>query len=52
MVKMYNQLSDRGLEILAFPCNQFGNQEKGSNSEIKEFAQQKYGAKFPLFTKI
>jgi glutathione peroxidase len=38
--------------VLAFPCNQFGGQEPGSNSEIKAFAQQKCPSTFPLFDKI
>ena len=40
------------LEILAFPCNQFGGQEPGTDEEIKAFALNKYGAAFPLFSKI
>ena len=40
-----------GLEILAFPCNQFGGQEPGTNIEIKEFARECYGANFPMFSK-
>jgi len=44
-------LHDQGLEILAFPCNQFGRQEPKSNQEIKAFAESK-GASFPLFEKI
>jgi len=43
---------EKGLKILAFPCNQFGNQEPGTNEEIKKFAQGKYGVKFDLFSKI
>lgn len=38
--------------VLGFPCNQFGAQEPGTNAEILEFAQSKYGASFPLFSKI
>jgi len=38
--------------VLAFPCNQFGSQEPGTNAEIYQFATQKYGATFPLFAKI
>ena len=38
--------------MLAFPCNQFGNQEPGSNEEIHEFATSKYDANFPMFAKI
>jgi len=41
----------RGLEILAFPCNQFGGQEPGSNEDIKAFAKSR-GAKFRLMDKI
>ena len=38
--------------MLAFPCNQFGNQEPGGNAEILEFATSKYGVTFPMFEKI
>jgi glutathione peroxidase len=38
--------------VLAFPCNQFGAQEPGSNDEILEFARSKYGVGFPMFSKI
>ncbi len=38
--------------MLAFPCNQFANQEPGSNSEILEFAASNYGVTFPMFEKI
>jgi glutathione peroxidase len=38
--------------VLGFPCNQFGAQEPGSDAEILEFAQSKYGVDFPLFSKI
>ena len=40
-----------GLEILAFPCNQFGGQERGSNPEIKQFACTRFKAEFPIFDK-
>jgi len=40
------------LRILAFPCNQFGSQEPGTNAEIKEFATGKYGVKFDMFAKL
>lgn len=43
--------AEKGLRILAFPCNQFGKQEPGSDAEIKEFAKAQ-GAKFDLFSKI
>ena len=38
--------------MLGFPCNQFGAQEPGTDAEILEFATSKYGATFPLFSKI
>ncbi|GAB2303579.1 Glutathione peroxidase 7 [Dionaea muscipula] len=41
-----------GFEILAFPCNQFGGQEPGSNKEIKEFACTRFKAEFPIFDKV
>jgi glutathione peroxidase len=41
-----------GFEILAFPCNQFGGQEPGSNPEIKQFACARYKAEFPIFDKV
>jgi len=41
-----------GLEVLAFPCNQFGMQEPGSNEEIKQFACTRYKAEFPIFDKV
>jgi len=41
-----------GLVILAFPCNDFGAQEPGSNADIKKFARKNYGVEFELFSKI
>ena len=52
LVQIYNQYSDQGLQILAFPCNQFGNQEPGSPQDIEDFARGKYGVQFPIFEKI
>ncbi|MFN2328986.1 MAG: glutathione peroxidase [Chromatocurvus sp.] len=49
---IYADLSDRGLEVLGFPCNQFGSQDPGSNAEISEFCQLNYGVTFPMFGKI
>lgn len=43
---------DKGLEILGFPCNQFANQDKGSNEEIQEFCSLNYGVTFTMFQKI
>ncbi len=50
--KIYEQYKDNGFEVLAFPCNQFGGQEPGSNEEIKEFCSVNYGVTFKLFNKI
>ena len=49
---LYERYKDSGLEILGFPCNQFGYQEKGSNDEIRSFCKVKFGIKFPMFEKI
>ena len=46
---LYNK---EGLEILAFPCNQFKNQESGTDKEIQSFCQLNYGLKFPVYSKI
>lgn len=50
--KVYSEYKDDGLEILAFPCNDFGGQEPGTNSEIQEFCTGNYGVTFKLFDKI
>ncbi|KTW29410.1 hypothetical protein T552_01362 [Pneumocystis carinii B80] len=50
--KLYQKYKDSGFEILAFPCNQFGNQEPGTNEEIVEFCSLKYQVTFPVFDKI
>ena len=49
---IYKKYKDQGLEILAFPCNQFGGQEPGTNEEIKNFCSSKYDVTFKLFDKI
>lgn len=49
---LYEKYKDAGFEILAFPCNDFGAQEPGSNEEIKEFCSLTYKVTFPLFDKI
>lgn len=49
---MYKKYEDKGLVILAFPCNQFLFQEPGTNEEIQSFCQLKYGVTFPVFGKI
>ena len=50
LVALYRELHEQGLEILAFPCNQFGAQEPGSAEEIKAFVAR-YNVEFPLFEK-
>ena len=50
--KLYKEYHDKGLEILDFPCNQFGNQAPGSDDEIHEFCQFKYNTSFDQFAKI
>ncbi|EOA27900.1 hypothetical protein CARUB_v10024072mg [Capsella rubella] len=49
---LYAKYKSKGLEILAFPCNQFGSQEPGSNKEIKETVCNIFKAEFPIFDKI
>lgn len=49
---LQEQFADHPFEVLAFPCNQFGAQEPGSNEEVLEFAQTKYNVNFQMFSKI
>ncbi|XP_071723940.1 probable phospholipid hydroperoxide glutathione peroxidase [Rutidosis leptorrhynchoides] len=49
---VYEKYKTQGLEILAFPCNQFGGQEPGSNQQIKDFACTRFKAEFPIFDKV
>lgn len=49
---VYREQSDAGLVVLGFPCNQFGQQESGTNAEIKEFCSLNFHVSFPLFDKI
>lgn len=49
---LYEQYKDQGLVVLGFPCNQFGEQEKGADTEIASFCQKNYGVSFPMFSKI
>lgn len=49
---LYEKYQDQGFEILDFPCNQFGNQAPGSQEEIADFCQSRYGITFPIFGKI
>ena len=50
--KLYDNFADRGLEVLGFPCNQFGHQEPGGAGEIGAFCEKNYGVGFPMFDKI
>ena len=50
--KLYTELSGKGFEILGFPCNQFANQDPGTNEEIRNFCLMNYGVSFPMFEKI
>ncbi len=50
--KLYDVYKEQGLEILAFPCNQFGEQEKGGEEEIKDFCEKNYSITFPIFEKV
>ncbi|MEK9649943.1 MAG: glutathione peroxidase [Gammaproteobacteria bacterium] len=50
--ELYKKYKDQGLEVLGFPCNQFGKQEPGSSNEIKEFCELNYGVSFQMFEKI
>ena len=50
--KLYDKYHDQGLEILGFPCNQFGKQEPGTEEEISHFCQKNYGVNFPMFCKV
>ena len=52
MRTLQENYADRGFSVLAFPCNQFGGQEPGSNEEVFAFAVDKYQANFPMYAKI
>ena len=49
---LYDKYKTKGLEILAFPCDQFGYQEPGDDGEIQQFCEMNYSINFPLFKKI
>jgi glutathione peroxidase len=50
--KLYESYKDKGVEVLAFPCNQFGAQEPGDEKEIASFCSLNYGVSFPMFAKV
>jgi glutathione peroxidase len=49
---LYEEYKAQDLVVLGFPCNQFGEQEKGADSEIASFCQKNYGVSFPMFSKV
>ena len=49
---LYEEYKDRNFGVLGFPCNQFGGQEPGTNSEINNFCEINYSVTFPIFSKI
>jgi glutathione peroxidase len=49
---LYDKYAGKGLAVLGFPCNQFGQQEPGSATEIQSFCETRYGVSFPLFDKV
>ena len=50
--KVYEKYKDQGLEVLGFPCNQFGGQDPGTNEQIGAYCQRNYGVSFPMFAKV
>ncbi|MFZ3590903.1 glutathione peroxidase [Bacillus sp. DJP31] len=50
--QLFDLYKDQGLTILGFPCNQFMNQDPGTNQDIQEFCQLNYGVTFPMFEKV
>ena len=49
---LYEKYRGKGLEVLGFPCNQFGHQEPGDEAAIEQFCEVNYGVTFPLFAKV
>jgi glutathione peroxidase len=49
---IYEKYKDKGFQVLAFPANEFGKQEPGTNAQIKEFCTTNYHVTFPVFSKI
>lgn len=52
LTQLYSELHPKGLEVFAFPCNQFGGQESKCNLDIKKFVRDTYKVTFPMFSKI
>jgi glutathione peroxidase len=49
---LYEKYADRGVEVLGFPCDQFGHQEPGTEEDIATFCESQYGVSFPMFSKV
>lgn len=52
MVALHERFKDRGLLVLGFPANNFGQQEPGTNAEVAEFCGTRYAVSFPMFAKV
>jgi glutathione peroxidase len=50
--QLWKDFKDRGLVVVGFPCNQFGRQDPGENTQIEEFCQVNYGVDFPMMAKV
>jgi glutathione peroxidase len=50
--QLHERYGGRGLQVLGFPCNQFGAQDPGSHEEIAQFCQRNYGVSFPMMAKV
>lgn len=50
--QLHQRYAGQGLVVVGFPCNQFGQQDKGSNSDIASFCQRNYGVDFPMMSKV
>ena len=50
--ELYEKYNTKGFEVLGFPCNQFGEQDPGSDTEIVQFCKKNYGVTFPMFSKV
>ena len=50
--QLYERFGPRGLVVIGFPCNQFGHQDPGHNSDIAQFCQKNYGVAFPMMAKV
>ena len=52
MEELYGRYKERGLVVLAFPCNQFGRQEPDSEAVIKKYVTENFGVTFPMMSKV